>query len=93
MRPSLITYPYDNGIMKEFALIYATQPSDLGVQNMNILDPIALTHHTLYFNTLEEMGVHLCTVINGKDRVLYYRVFGTRLTLDVTKWICIPKLK
>ena len=92
MRPSLITYPYDNGMMKEFALIYATQPSDLVPGNMNILDPIALTHHTLYFNTLEEMGVYLCEVVNGKDRVLFYRVFSTRLSLDVTKWASV-KLK
>lgn len=83
---ALATYPYDEGVMKEFALVYMTQRADLNSSNVDILDPVALKYRTLYYDSTEEVLSALSDMMNTGDRVLMYKVYATRLCLDISKW-------
>lgn len=82
----MITYPYHDGVMKEFALIVTTQRGDLSVKNLNLLDPIGLETHIHYHNTLEDLKADLASVFSSGERVLNYKAFRTGLSLNILNW-------
>lgn len=79
------TYPYQDGIMKAFAVIYVTQKV-LG-KEIDILDPIGLTLRTNYYESMAEVRMHFADMMNAGEKVRTYNVFATGLCIDTDRWV------
>lgn len=78
-------YPYEEGILKSYALILISQ-HPLPEKGINITDPVGLQMEVIYSDRREELIDDVYTPAKKTGRILYARLYHLNGHLDARQW-------